>query len=89
MTMSTEEVYELLVERLAAVLGVDPAEIDASSRFDEDLHADSLDLVEVVEAVERTLDGRGLAVSVADEELASFTTVGQAAELIAGQTLRG
>ena len=82
----TASVLALLVERLHDVLGHPDRPISADTRFDEDLHADSLDLVEVVESVEQELRSRGLQVSLSDAELVSLTTVGQAAERIAGAT---
>lgn len=79
---TTEEVLALLSERVATVLGVD-APVTADTRFDEDLHADSLDLVEVVESVERALRDRGFELSVDDDELLAASTVGEAAQRIA------
>jgi acyl carrier protein len=78
------KILALLEQRLAVVLALDPTEIDEASRFDEDLHADSLDLVEVIEAVERELAERGSPVSVSDDELLGLETVGQAADLLQG-----
>ena len=77
------EVLALLAERITVVLGLDDTSVTAQTRFDEDLHADSLDLVEVVESVERTLRERGYAVTVADDELLVVPTVGEAAQRIA------
>jgi acyl carrier protein len=81
--VSADEVTELLRSRLAAVLATDAERIDSTARFDEDLQADSLDLVEVVEGVERDLASRGLEVAIPDDELASLATVAEAAERIA------
>ena len=80
--LSTQEVLQLLTERVSAVLGIDEP-VTADTRFDEDLHADSLDLVEVVESVERTLRDKGYELSVDDDELLAVATVGEAAERIA------
>lgn len=82
-SVSADEVTELLRSRLAAVLATDAERIDSTARFDEDLQADSLDLVEVVEGVERDLASRGLEVAIPDDELASLATVAEAAERIA------
>jgi acyl carrier protein len=79
---TTQEVLQLLAERVSTVLGVDDP-VTADTRFDEDLHADSLDLVEVVESVERSLRDQGYELSVDDDELLAAETVGQAAERIA------
>ena len=77
------DVLLLLTERITTVLGVDDLSVTADTRFDEDLHADSLDLVEVVESVERTLRDRGFSLSVDDDALLAAETVGQAADRIA------
>jgi acyl carrier protein len=76
--VSADEVRVLLVERITAVLGVDGAGVSDGTSFEEDLHADSLDLVEVVEGVERALRDRGVDASVPDEALVSIRTVGDA-----------
>lgn len=76
-------VLELLTARLAAVLAIDPAVVTPDARFDEDLQADSLDLVEVIEGVEQDLRGRGIEVSMSDDELATLQTVGDAAGRLA------
>ena len=78
-----DDVLDLVMEHVRVVLELPAERVTADARFDEDLHADSLDLVEVVESVERALAGRGVAVSLPDEELLGLATVGQAAERIA------
>ena len=81
---SADEILALVSERITMVLGLGNAEITAGTRFDEDLHADSLDLVEVVESVEQALKRRGYQVTVADDELLAVQTVGEAAQRISG-----
>ena len=76
-------VLDLVVERVRTVLDLPAERVTPDSRFDEDLHADSLDLVEVVESVERVLGKRGITVSLPDDELLALTTVGEAAHRIA------
>ena len=78
-----EQVVDLVLQRVRMVLDLPADKVTSASRFDEDLHADSLDLVEVVESVERELAERGLNISVPDDELLSMQTVGEAAERIA------
>lgn len=84
---TTDEVLALLTERVATLLGVEEP-VTAETRFDEDLHADSLDLVEVVESVERTLRANGYELSVDDDELLAAETIGEAAERIAASIAR-
>jgi acyl carrier protein len=59
------------------VLAVDPAKVTVEAKFGDDLDADSLDLVELVMALEEEFD-----VSVEEEELEGIETVGQAFKLI-------
>lgn len=80
MTLGQQDILGLLVARLATVLAIEADEIGRESRFDEDLHADSLDLVEVIEGVERDLEGRGVAVRLPEDELLDVRTVGDAAD---------
>ena len=84
---TTEDVLALLTERIGVVLAVDEP-VTAQTRFDEDLHADSLDLVEVVEGVEQTLRQRGFSVAVDDDALLGSQTVGEAAQHIAAGLTR-
>ena len=76
--MTREEVLERIREHLATELEVEPGRIDESTRFREDLEADSLDLVELVVELE---DSYG--VRIPDEEAAKILTVGQAADFVA------
>ena len=48
MAASREEVYERVKEVLAEQLGVEESEITPEASFQEDLDADSLDLVELI-----------------------------------------
>jgi acyl carrier protein len=73
----------LLRERITVVLGLGEEPVTGDTRFDEDLHADSLDLVEVIESVEKALRDRGYQLSVDDDALLAATTVGDAADHIA------
>ena len=75
--MTREEVFSLIRAHLADELEVDPARIEDSTRFREDLEADSLDLYTLVQELE---DSYG--VKMSDEQAARITTVGQAVDFV-------
>ena len=71
--MNRDEVLTLVREHLAEELEVDPGRIEETTRFREDLEADSLDLYELVMELE---DRYGI--KVTEEEATRITTVGDA-----------
>ena len=77
MAASREEVFERVKEVLTEQLGVDEAEITEEASFQEDLDADSLDLVEAVLALEEEFG-----VSIPEQEMEGVKTVGQAVNLV-------
>ena len=62
------------------VLSVDASKVVPEAKFGDDLDADSLDLVELVMALEEEFD-----ITVPEEELEGVKTVGQAYELVTGK----
>jgi acyl carrier protein len=71
--MEREDVMNLVREHLAEELEVDPGRIEETTRFREDLEADSLDLYELVMELE---DRYGI--KVTEEEATRISTVGDA-----------
>ncbi|MGH9247207.1 MAG: acyl carrier protein [Acidimicrobiales bacterium] len=59
------------------VLGVDAEKVTVDAKFGDDLDADSLDLVELVMALEESFE-----IEVPEEELDGIETVGQAFDLV-------
>ncbi|NNN16083.1 MAG: acyl carrier protein [Acidimicrobiaceae bacterium] len=78
--MDQQAAFEKFKECAVKVLGVTPDQVVPTARFAEDLDADSLDLVELVMALE---DEFG--VSVDESELEGVETVQQSFELITGK----
>jgi acyl carrier protein len=71
--LSFEDFKNIVVERL----GCEPEQVTMDASFQEDLNADSLDLVELIYAFE---ENTGL--EIPDEDAEKITTVGQAWEYI-------
>ena len=78
--MDRNEIFAVIKSSAAEVLGVDESQVTEEARFKDDLDADSLDLVELVMALEEKLD-----ISVPEEDLEGIDTVGQALDLVAGK----
>jgi acyl carrier protein len=79
--MTRDEVLNLIRAHLADELELDPARVEESTRFREDLEADSLDLYTLVQELE---DSYG--VKMSDEEAARVRTVGQAVDFVLART---
>jgi acyl carrier protein len=77
---SREEILSQLQSTLSEKLGIDESEITEGASFEEDLGADSLDLVEVVMDLEDQF-GR----KIPDEDARGLTTVGKAIDYVVAQ----
>ncbi|MEE9435676.1 MAG: acyl carrier protein [Candidatus Adiutricales bacterium] len=71
------KVKEIIVEQLS----VEPDEVISEASFIDDLGADSLDLVEMIMALEEEFD-----ISIADEEAEKIKTVQAAIDFINSQS---
>lgn len=79
--MTPAEVLAVVAQAVATVLEVDPAGVGRDTRFVEDLAADSLALVEIVEIVEETLAPRARpGFHIEDADLDGLATVGEAVD---------
>jgi acyl carrier protein len=75
--MTREQVLNLIQTHLADELDVDPDAVVESTRFKEDLEADSLDLYTLVQELEDTYGVR-----MSDEQAAQILTVGAAVDFV-------
>jgi acyl carrier protein len=75
-----QETFARFKKCAVEVLSVPEEKVVLEARFGDDLDADSLDLVELVMALEEEFG-----VEVPEEELEGVETVGQAYDLIAGK----
>ena len=76
-----EEIFKTMQDLIAEQFAIDADEISMDSSFVDDLGADSVDLVELVMAMEEEFDIG----EVQEEELGSLKTVGDAVRYVAGK----
>ena len=75
-----DDPFETFKRCAVEVLQVSPEQVTPEAKFGDDLDADSLDLVELVMALEEAFD-----IEVPEEELEGIETVGQAFDLVKGK----
>ena len=77
MAATREEIYENVKDVLVEQLGVEAGEVTEEASFQEDLGADSLDLVELIMELEDQFE-----IKISDEDAQRIQTVGQAVDYI-------
>ena len=80
--MSRDEILQLVRDRLAEILEIDAAQIGEGDSFAEDLRADSLALIELVESLEDELGERSVGFRIEDEDLEDLVTVKDAVDYV-------
>ncbi|MSO17950.1 MAG: acyl carrier protein [Acidimicrobiia bacterium] len=80
--LEPEEVLLVIQERLAEILEIDEKLVVPMARFREDLEADSIALIELVEALEAELSERTVGFRIDDEDLVDLSTVSDAVDYI-------
>jgi len=83
--MSRQEVFELIRDRLSDILEIDPDTISEGQSFADDLDADSLALIELVEALEEELGERTVGFRIDDEDLEDLKSVRDAVDYVFGK----
>lgn len=79
--MTNEEIFDKIKEMLVEQLGVEEDDVKMEASFQNDLDADSLDLVELIMEME---DKFG--VKISDEEAEKIRTVGEAVNYVASHS---
>ena len=79
--MSVEEIFQTMQELVAEQFAMEPSEVTMETSFEEALGADSVDLVELVMAMEEEFEMG----EVQEEDLGKLKTVGDAVNYIAGK----
>jgi acyl carrier protein len=80
--LDRQGVFDLIRDQLADILETEPGSINESDSFAEDLNADSLALIELVEALEEELGERSVGFRIDDEDLEELRTVRDAVDYV-------
>ena len=75
--MNTEEIFDKIKEIIVEQLGVTEDAVTSESSFIDDLGADSLDIVELIMALEEEFD-----IEIPDTDAEKIVTVGDVVEYI-------
>ena len=79
--MTPEEIFSTLQTLIAEQFAIDADEITMASSFTDDLGADSVDLVELVMAMEEEFDLD----EIEEDDLAQLKTVGDCVKFLSGK----
>ena len=77
-----QQVFDLIRDLLADILEIEPSVVKESSSFSEDLDADSLAVIELVEGLEEDLGERAVGFRIDDEDLEELRTVRDAVDYV-------
>ncbi len=80
--MTRNDVFELIRDRLSDILEIEPDQIREGDSFADDLEADSLALIELVEALEEELGERTVGFRIEDEDLQDLRSVRDAVDYV-------
>ncbi len=80
--LTRDAVLSIVADQLAEILNIDAEGVRPADRFAEDLRADSLALVELVDMLEEELSERTAGFEFDDEDLADLQTVGDAVDYV-------
>ena len=79
--MTHDEILQKMQELVGEQFAMEPAEVTMETAFEEDLGADSVDLVELVMAMEEEFEVG----EIEEDELGSLKTVGDAVNYLVGK----
>lgn len=80
--LDRQAILDLVRGALADILEIDASTISESASFGDDLGADSLALIELVEALEEELGERSVGFRIDDEDLEDLKTVRDAVDYV-------
>ncbi len=81
-TIERDEILRIVRDRLADILEIEPDTIAEGDSFVDDLDADSLALIELVESLEEEVGERTSGFRIEDEDLEDLKTVRDAVDYV-------
>lgn len=84
--LDRDGIATIIKDRLAEILEIEPDQISENQSFADDLDADSLALIELVEAIEEELSERTVGFRIDDEDLEDLKTVRDAIDYVDART---
>jgi acyl carrier protein len=85
--LDRKAVFAIVRDNLAEILEREPGTISEGQSFSDDLEADSLALIELVEALEEDLAERSIELRIEDEDLEDLKTVRDAVDYVYARVL--
>jgi acyl carrier protein len=80
--LGPDEVERIVRDQLVEILGADPDSISPDTRLRDDLDADDLAVIDLIEAVEAELGDRSVGLTIDDDDLVELKTVRDAVDCI-------
>lgn len=80
--LDRQAIFEIVRDRLADILDREPGSITEGQSFVDDLGADSLALIELVEGLEEDLSERSVGLRIEDEDLVDLKSVRDAVDFV-------
>lgn len=88
-SLTRSDVLEIVRNQLSEILEIEASSITESSSFADDLDADSLALIELVEALEEELSDQVVGFRIDDEDLEDLRTVRDAVDYVTAKLAAG
>ena len=80
--LDRDAIFGIVRDRLADILEIEPSSISEGQSFADDLDADSLALIELVEGIEEELGERTVGFRIEDEDLEDLKSVRDAVDYV-------
>ena len=80
--MDRSAVFEIIRDRLADILEIEASSISEGQSFTDDLEADSLALIELVEAIEEAMSDQVEGFRIEDDDLEDLKTLRDAVDYV-------